>query len=165
MSLGLAACLGALLALASPAGDGALLAAPAAVAVGVVGAAALHGRLDWLSVALGAPSALAWTLLAGRGRSDLGAAACLMLWAAPGLVTRGATRAVLLPAGLAASASLLGAHVLARYARAALEVQAAACAFAGAALTMAVAVVATAPASEATNAGDTGRADDAAPPT
>ncbi len=142
LSLGLAACLGALYALMSVVGDGALLAAPTSVAIGVLGAAALHGRLDSLAVSLGAPSALAWTWLSARGRFELGAAACLALWTAPGLIARGARRETALPAGLAVAAAWLGGQVLARYLPGPLEAQAAACVFAGAATAMATTVVA-----------------------
>lgn len=149
ISLGLSACLGALLALMSPVGDGSLLAAPTAVAVGVVAAAALHGRLDWLAVSFGAPSALAWTLLGARGRFDLGAAACLALWAAPSVISRGSTRAAALPAGLAAAGALVGAKVLTAYARDDVEHRLAACVFAGAALAMSAALAPRAPSAEA----------------
>lgn len=137
LSLGLGACLAALLSLGVSHGDGALLAAPTAVAVGVVAASALFGELNWLTVCCGALSPLAWTLLATRFRVDVGIAACLLLWAAPLWSSAKSQRELLAPVGAAVVSAGVGGVVLANYLRADLEHRLIACLFAGAALAMA----------------------------
>ncbi|MCC6646235.1 MAG: hypothetical protein IT374_11760 [Polyangiaceae bacterium] len=147
-ALGLAACVAALLALLTP-HDASWLVAPTSVAVSVVGAATLRRRVDWLAVTLGAPAPLAWSLLAARGRVELAAAACLALWAAPGLVERGSARAAGLPAGLVALGALLGGRAISLFAAAPLDQRLAACLFAGTAVAMASTLVPTPPAPSA----------------
>jgi hypothetical protein len=113
-----------------------LLAASASVLIGCVAAVVVQGGVNWIAVALGAASSLAFGWLAPESLLVATSVMCL-LWLAPRVWLARTRKDMALAAGLSSAAAVLSGVVLARYASESLLMHVASCVFAGAALAMA----------------------------